>query len=327
MRDTPKSTGKKDKPMTSVLLPEGELRVARCDMLDKLIAVGDGDAALLYLYILRHGGTDGSAAARALRLSADRYERAAFTLNNLIAPTEKAKSTTDKSAEAPRYTGDELRRARLDDQTFSGLCDAAEGITGRALTEGQLRCLLTIYDYLGLDAGATIELLSYLKSEKGTVRTTDLRREANQWADMGIVTAQAAQQYLTRRADEKPLSEAIYRALGADTEQPAPKEQRVCRFALAHGFPADAVELAVHRTGQKQGHKSLDYTLGILRRWDNAGVHTVSEITALEPETRTSAVPAAVGQTPAQPTDSATLAAWEQDWAARVRSHRRNTEE
>lgn len=319
--------------MTSVLLPEGELRVARCDMLDKLIAVGDGDAALLYLYILRHGGTDGSAAARALRLSADRYERAAFTLNNLIAPTEKTKAATDKSAEAPRYTGDELRRARLDDQTFSGLCDAAEGITGRALTEGQLRCLLTIYDYLGLDAGATIELLSYLKSEKGTVRTTDLRREANQWADMGIVTAQAAQQYLTRRADEKPLSEAIYRALGADTEQPAPKEQRVCRFALAHGFPADAVELAVHRTGQKQGHKSLDYTLGILRRWDNAGVHTVSEITALEPETRTSgvsavsAVPAAVGQTPAQPTDSATLAAWEQDWAARVRSHRRNTEE
>ncbi|MFR4415576.1 MAG: DnaD domain protein [Butyricicoccus sp.] len=253
MRDTPKSTGKKDKPMTSVLLPEGELRVARCDMLDKLIAVGDGDAALLYLYILRHGGTDGSAAARALRLSADRYERAAFTLNNLIAPTEKTKAATDKSAEAPRYTGDEPRRARLDDQTFSGLCDAAEGITGRALTEGQLRCLLTIYDYLGLDAGATIELLSYLKSEKGTVRTTDLRREANQWADMGIVTAQAAQQYLTRRADEKPLSEAIYRALGADTEQPAPKEQRVCRWHW-RGFPADAVELAVHRTGL-QGHK------------------------------------------------------------------------
>ena len=72
---------------TSVLLPEGELRVARCDTLDKLIAVGDGDAALLYLYILRHGGTaDGKAAARALHLSAERYERAAFTLNQLTAP-------------------------------------------------------------------------------------------------------------------------------------------------------------------------------------------------------------------------------------------------
>ena len=311
--------------MTSVLLPEGKLRVARCDMLDKLIAVGDGDAALLYLYILRHGGTDGSAAARALRLSADRYERAAFTLNNLIAPA--APRTEEKPEQAPQYTGDELRRARLDDHTFSGLCDTAESITGRALTEGQLRCLLTLYDHLGLEAGAIIELLSYLKNEKGSVRLSDLRREANQWADMGITTVHAAQQYLSRRADEKPLSEAVYRALGADPAQPAPKEQRVCRFALAHGFPADAVELAVRRTGKHQGHKSLDYTLGILRRWDNAGVHTVSEITTLEPETRTSSTPAAVGQIPAQPTDNATLAAWEQDWAARVRSHRRNTEE
>ena len=59
-----KSTEGKDKPMTSVLLPEGELRVARCDTLDKLIAVGDGDAALLYLYILRHGSEDGRTAAR-----------------------------------------------------------------------------------------------------------------------------------------------------------------------------------------------------------------------------------------------------------------------
>ena len=67
--------------MTSVLLPEGELRVARCDMLDKLIAVGDGDAALLYLYILRHGGTDGSAAARALRLPFfQRQRRVEFTV-------------------------------------------------------------------------------------------------------------------------------------------------------------------------------------------------------------------------------------------------------
>ena len=135
-------------------------------------------------------------------------------------------------------------------------------------------------------------------------------------------------QYLARRVNEKPLSEAIYRALGADPDQPAPKEQRVCRFALAHGFPADAVELAVQRTGKQRGQKSLDYTHGILRKWDEAGVHTISEITALEPESRASAAaPAAVGQSPAQPTDAATLAAWEQDWAARVRSHRRHTEE
>lgn len=304
----------------TVSLPEGELRVARCDMLDKLIAAGDGDAALLYLYVLRHGRVDGKTAARVLHLPQNRYERAAFTLNGLATPP--APPQADKPPESPQYTADEMRRARLDDHKFAAVCESAEHVLGRTLTEAQLRCLLTAYDHLGLSAEAIIELLAYLKGEKGTVRLADIRREAYLWADMGVVSAQQAQQYLSRKADEKPLSEAVYKALGADPAQPAPKAQRVCRFALAHGFPPESIELAVRRTDKQQGHKSLDYTLGILRRWDEAGVHTVSEITALEPETR-----AAVGQNPAQPTDPGTLAAWEQDWAARVRSHRRKTEE
>ena len=304
----------------TVSLPEGEMRVAPCGMLDKLIAAADGDAALLYLYVLRHGRADETAAMRALHLSKERYERAAFTLNGLVTPAAPAQE--DKPADAPQYTSDELRRARLDDRNFAGVCASAEGVLGRTLTESQLRCLLTAYDHLGLSAEAILELLAYLKGEKGTVRVSDIRREAYLWADMGVVSAQQAQQYLSRKANEKPLSEAVYKALGADPAQPAPKAQRVCRFALAHGFPPEAIELAVRRTDKQQGHKSLDYTLGILRRWDEAGVHTVSEITALEPETR-----AAVGQNLAQPTDPGTLAAWEQDWVARVRSHRRKTEE
>ena len=206
-----KSTEGKDKPMTSVLLPEGELRVARCDTLDKLIAVGDGDAALLYLYILRHGSEDGRTAARALHLSDERYERAAFTLNNLSAPAAETKNTEKSENAAPQYTAAELRRARNEDGEFSAVCDAAENAFGRALTEGMLRSLLTAYDHLGLDGGAIIELLSYLKNEKGEVRLSDIKRETYQWADMGIVNAQDAQQYLARRVNEKPFIEALYR--------------------------------------------------------------------------------------------------------------------
>ena len=157
------------------------------------------------------------------------------------------------------------------------------------------------------------------------MRLSDIKRETYQWADMGIVNAQDAQQYLARRVGEKPFIEALYRALGADPAQPAPKEQRVCRFALAHGFPAEAVELAVRRTENHQGHRSLDYTLGILRRWDESSVHTLSEITALEPESRSTA--AAVGQTEAQPTDSGTLADWEQAWLAQKEEIRRRMKE
>ena len=39
--------------LVSLLMPEGELRVIRCDTADKLIQCGNGDAALLYQYYVR----------------------------------------------------------------------------------------------------------------------------------------------------------------------------------------------------------------------------------------------------------------------------------
>lgn len=299
---------------TTVLLPEGELRVARCDMLDKLISIGDGDAALLYLYILRNGDSaDHKAMMRSLHMPKERFERALFTLNGLTAPAVAPKAE-EKINEAPKYNADELRRARIEDHRFSAVCQSAEDALGRTLTESQLRCLLTAYDHLGLSAEAIIELLSYLKEEKGVVRLADIRKETYLWADMGIVSASDAHTYIARKTKEKPLSEAIYLSLGAKAEEPSPKEQRVASFALSHGFPPEAVTLAVKRTEKQRGQRSLDYTLGILRQWDAKNVHTASEITALEPEMKKAA-----GQTNAAPTAPEVLSAWEEEWLSRVK--------
>ncbi len=308
-----------------VRLPENEMRVVSCEMLDKLIKIGDGDAALLYLYMVRNGnGTEKENALRELNFSQDRYERAVFSLSGLSTPPV---TDQDKQQQgAPKYTIEELRRAREDDHKFSAVCHIAEDTLGRTLTEPQLRCLFTAYDHLGISAEAIIEMLAYLKNEKEIVRTTDIRREAYKWADMGVVSAKDAQNYIARLESEKPFTEALYRAIGADTEQPSPKAQRICTFAISHGFPPEAVELASKRTATNKGRRSLDYTLGILRRWDSVGVHTVSEITALEPEVRVPVpVQAVAGGTEA--TENAVLEQWEQDWAERVRSHRRKTEE
>ncbi len=310
-------------PTIPIELPETSMRAASCEMLDKLINIGDGDAALLYLYILRHGnGTDSDTAMRKLKLPSDRFERAIFTLNSLNTPAVAA--VEDNPNAVPQYTASELRRARKEDHKFSAVCQSAEDTLGRTLTESQLRNLFTAYDHWGLSAGAIIELLAYLKNEKKEIRTRDIRKEAYHWADMGIVTAQGAQEYIARLAAEKPISEAIYRALSTDPQHPASKAQEVCRFALSHGFPPDAVELAMRRTGTKKGEKSFDYTLGILKGWEAKGIHTVSEITALEPETKILPVAIAAGES--RPTDNATLELWEKDWLDRVRNYNPETE-
>lgn len=303
----------------AVELPENHFRVASCEMLDKLITVGDGDAALVYLYLLRHGAvTDQKQAARALALPPERFERAVFTITSL--QTSVGGSQTDRENAPPHYTAGELRRARQEDEKFAAVCHAAEDVFGRMLTESQLRCLWTAYDHLGLSAEALMELLSYLKKEKGKVQLADLRHESYNWADMGIVSAQQAQDYLAKLANAQPILEAIYQVLETDSKNPAPGAQRVANFALLHGFPPEAVALSAKRTVKRKGVKRFSYIYGILESWEKACVHTVSEITALEPELR------AADQT-ALPDNNPLLADWEEDWAARIRNHLEQTPE
>lgn len=313
--------------LSNLLLPEGEFRVIRCDLADKLLSCADGDSALLYLYTLRHGAAaDETSAMRALGFSRERYERALFTLTSLTLSVQPEEA--QKPAANPTYTAAELRQARGGDHRFAAVCDEAEGVLGKTLTEGQLRTLFTIYDHLGLPAEVIMELLGYLKRERGAVRLADIRQEAYAWADMGLYTAEAAQTYLSRREAEKPLTEAMFAALGTAARAPKAMEKRLISYAVAHGFPPDAMELAVRRTLRSLGKFSADYVRKILEAWEQKGVHTTAEITAIEPENEkknAAASPAAPDEAAAR--TGAPMDDMEKQWLAEVARYRRQKEE
>lgn len=304
--------------LSQLLLPDGEFRVIRCEIADKLLACGDGDSALLYLYTLRHGAAaNETTATRDLHFSKEQYDRALFTLTSLtlaVRPEEEQKAT----AAAPSYTTPELKSARGADHRFAAVCDEAEGLLGKTLTESQLRTLFTIYDHLGLPAEVIMELLGCLRRELGTVRIIDIRREAYRWADMGLYTAEAAQEYLSRREAERPLTEAMFAALGTEPRAPKAMEKRLIAYAVAHGFPPEAMELAVRRTSRTLGKFSADYVRRILEAWDAKGVHTVAEITAIEPETDKKDAAQSAAFTPPDPEK---VSDWEKEWLEEVKRY------
>lgn len=317
--------------LVSLLMPEGEFRVIRCDMADKLIQCGNGDAALLYLYIIRKG-TDFNEqhAMRDLHLSKARYERASFTLTNLSI-TESPTAADLAPAAAPRYTAAELRDARGGDHKFQAICDAAEGILNRPLTDSLLRTLYTVYDHIRLPAEVIIELLSYLKRDKDTVRGRDIEREACLWSDKGILTTADAQRYLAALDAEKPLRDALYQVFGIVGRKPTAAEASLVALCLEKGFAPDAAELALSRMKRQIGQFSASYLRKMLAAWDQKGVHTVSEITALEPEIseqkKSGAVTqppfgTAATQAPTQSPESAPLADWEKEWLEEVKRRR-----
>lgn len=309
--------------LSALLLPEGEFRVVRCDVIDKLTACCDGDSALLYLYLLRRGESfDEKTAMRELSFPRERYDRAVFTLTGLMIEKQAA-APPSTQPEAPQYGAAELRQARTGDHKFAAVCLTAEDVLGRTLSEAQLRSLYMIYDHIGLPAEVIIELLCYLRQENSKLKRRDIEREAYQWADMGISTAQQAQQYLARRAAEKPVLTQMLSALHIVGREPLPAERRLISECMEKGFPPDALALAVHRMEQHIAKPSISYLRGILNGWDQKGIHTVAEITALEPET---VKPAQTLQQPAPaPADESALSDWEKDWLDEIR-HRRQEE-
>lgn len=315
--------------LASLLMPDGEFCVMRCDVADRLLRCADGDAALLYLYVLRQGKRfEPQAAMRTLHFSQERFDRASFTLTNLViaqSPTAAELAPTP----APRYTASELRTARGEDHRFHAVCDAAESILSRPLTDALLRTLFTVYDHIGLPAEVIIELLAYLARGNRALRGRDIEREACIWADKGILTTDDAQRYLAEAEAERPLREALCSALGIVGRTPTAAERSLIALCLEKGFAPDAVTLAITRMKRSIGAFSASYLRKMLLSWHEKGVHTVSEITAVEPEpaARTQAA-APQAAAPAAATASASqLADWEKEWLAEVQRRRTRKEE
>lgn len=298
--------------LTSLIPAGSEYCVLRADAVDRLLSCGDSDGALLYLYLIRRGASFcEEEAMRDLHFSPERLARAVFTLKNLQIASEPRALRPSKSTDspAPRYTVSELRSRRTGDRRFEAVCQTAEAVLGRMLTESQLRTLYMAYDHLGLPADVLIDLLTYLKQEKKSVTRRDIEEQAYLWADMGIFTAQASSAFLSRLEQEKPVIAAMLRALDMAGRSPSPSEYRYLSEFIRQGFGPDAVALAKERLYQRIGRFSWKYLKGILDSWHDKGVHTVEEITALEPDSAPKNISASA---PAAQTDK--LQDWEKDW-------------
>lgn len=312
--------------LTSLIPTGGEFCVLRAQVVDSLIACCDGDSALLYLYLVRQGQAfDERTALRELGMTRDRFDRAVHTLTglHLVTTPSELQQKKPSSSRPPRYTAAEMRARREGDHRFASVCQTAEMVLGRTLTESQLRTLMNAYEHLGLPADVLIDLLTYLSREKGTVTRRDIEEQTALWADMGIFTAEASAEFLSRRAAEKPLLDDMLRALDMAGRDPAPEEYRTLSGFIRQGFDAEAVRLGKERMYARIGKFSWKYLRGILDNWHQKGVHTAAEITAAEPALHQ---PKQQPAAPAPAPQSGGLSDWEREWLEEFNAMRRKEE-
>ncbi|MBQ1675666.1 MAG: DnaD domain protein, partial [Oscillospiraceae bacterium] len=136
--------------MSGYILHEEEQAVSLpATRLDKLIARADGDAALLYLFLMRaSGGVTPQEAQSRLRWSELRLAAAENTLQQLGLLDGGVTPPPEPAEERPVYTTDDVAAMLEGDAAFATLVVQIEGKLGKKLKTADLQTLAGLYDDL-----------------------------------------------------------------------------------------------------------------------------------------------------------------------------------
>ena len=250
---------------------------------DRLIKLDSGDAALLYLRLLRRGELTG------LSWPQDRLQGALEQLRALgLAPGEALPAPEPPAQEVPPpdYSTEDITQALADGaSTFPALAEEVERRLGKRLSAADLKSLYTLYDHLALPAEVILMLVGWCIEEAarkyGPGRKpflSQIRKEGFSWARLGIDTMERAEEHVERLTRLRGREAQVLRLLDIT---PRPLVEREKSYIAAWddmGFDDEAIRMAYERTVLKKQSMDWGYMNGILRRWHEKGLHTAAAI-------------------------------------------------
>ena len=275
--------------MASILIHTAEEPVTlTAQAAKRLLERGDGDAALLYLALLRHhGSVQPRSLAGELRWERSRIEAAESVLRELRLLAPAAEDVPEPADERPDYQREDIARRLESSEEFRMLTAEVEKKLGKRLTTPDVGVLLGLNDYLGLPADVIFLLVNHcverITRKYGAGRRPTLRqieKEGYAWARRGIDTQAEAAEYLRRYALRQEALPGYMRALQLGDRAPSASEEKYLSAWQEMGFGPEAVALAYDKTVLKCHELKWAYCNGILKKWNEAGLHTVEEIQA-----------------------------------------------
>ena len=292
-----------------VLLPGGVLSMTS-SAAERLVRSGSGDAALLYLQLLRQGGQfDAEGVRKALGWSADRVGAAYGQLSHLgLARKDADLSPAPAPPEPdspPDYTAADIAREMEGPGAFPHLVRELERRLGKVLSTADLKMLYTMFDYLALPAEVILLLATWCIEETERKygpgrkpRMSQLRKEAFLWRRLGVDTPEAADAHVRALSALRSREARLLPLLGISGRAPVEGERRYINAWVEMGFDDEAIALAYEKTILKKGSLHWQYMNSILRSWHQKGLHTRQQVETGDsawPKDRPAGAPAAQG--------------------------------
>ena len=273
---------------------------------DILLESGDGDSALLYLYIVKNGGTlDMDRAARELRLSARGVQAAALRLERM-GLLSTGIPEPQPAPDIPEYRAADVVRRSPSDPAFQALVEETQQTLGRVLSSTDLKKLFGIYDDLSLPADVIMLLIHHCKEEHDErfgaskhLGFAVIEKEAYGWFNREIMTYEQAESWLAELDRRRSLTGEIQRAMGIRNRELSATERKYIMSWIDLGFGPEALALAADRTVTNTGELKWRYMNSIVQSWHGKGLHTVDEIEqgdGRKPTSQRDAAPLAVDE-------------------------------
>ena len=295
-----------------ITLPGSEMFTLTGQTIDKLLRAGDGDAALLYLYILKtQGQKTSSEAAIALDKSKGWIASAMAMLSKLglVQLDEEAGGGTVGDALKPplveprQYTEHEVKHEIMSGSDFAFVVDETQRRLGKILSPDDLLRLYGIYENLRLPPEVILQLITHCIKESsitGDGRAPSIRyieKAAFTWEREGIYSLDRAEEYLKALEERKTERGKIKRALQITGRELSATEKRYVDGWIEMGFKSDAILIAYDKTIIKTGSLSWPYMDGIMKNWHNKGLRTAEQVLDKESGSlKNISVPAASGK-------------------------------
>lgn len=263
------------------------------ETVDKLLRRGSGDAALLYLYLLRTGGTYSSQevqqalgwnVAQAMSAFAHLIE---LGLAEDDTPPERRDAPTADTC--PNYSSEDIASELKENNEFRSLLEEVEHLLGKKCSLTDSRILLELYHHVAMPAEVLLLLTARqieLTEEKfgpgRRPRMSEIKSSTYALKKKGIDTLEAAEEWIRRQDYLKSQEGKLMEAVGIVGRAPGDSERRFLNQWTEWGFGPEAVALAYDRTLMKKGSMVWPYCNGILRRWNDKNAHTPEEIKAAD---------------------------------------------
>ncbi len=270
-----------------------------CEVIDKHIKLAGAAQLKVLLFVLRHAGEKISVSQVAMALSMTELDvkdsmQYWIETNILSNPNIEEKSTNESTTENqntivqlpvekkhfPRIEKPDTASVsqRVHDSTeIASLMQEAQVILARPISNGDSSTLLMLHDTYGLPVHVILMLMQYAVNI-GKRHMNYIKTIAISWAEEEIDTIEKAENKIRTLENYRQAWLSLEKIIGIEHRSPSSKEDEAAnRWINSWQIPHDLIKEAYDRCVNSKGKYILSYMDGIIKRWYNSGIKTLSQ--------------------------------------------------